>query len=108
MLVCRVVILPAPSSASYVPSKLTSTGINKYCPVVVSISLSSPPMATLPATILFVSRFSPPTDSLSARNVAIARCVGIILLLSALKVPSVLNSLITVPDPPSLTPPSAS
>ena len=71
------------------------------------IILSDVPTCIEPAVILFVSKSEPPTDNLSAKNVAIAFCVGIMLLLSALKVGSVENSFTTVPVPPKRTPPNA-
>ena len=53
----------------------------------------------------FVSGSEPPTDNLSARKVAIAFCVGYYVITICTKCWDQLNSLITAPEPPSLTHP---
>ena len=72
------------------------------------LPISPGPTLTVPATKLAVSKSAPPTFSLFCKYALIARCVGIILFESAINNGSVLNSLITVPVPPTLIPPSAS
>ena len=56
---------------------------------------------------LAVNKSAPPTFNLLVKYALIALCVGTILFESAVNKGSVLNSLITVPVPPTLIPPSA-
>ena len=84
----------------------TATFIILFC--ILSIWFSGPPTYICPAWKALSSKSDPPTLSLSAKNVAIALCVGITWFESSANVGSVLNSLTTAPEPPSLTPPSDS
>ena len=82
---------------------LTGASICILSPVVVLIKFG--PTTTIPEVNTVVNASDPPPLILEVIYALIARCVETILLLSAVKVASVLNSLITVPVPPAVTPP---
>ena len=87
---------------------LNATGPGNNTSRLATLSIRLGPTLTVPAIKLAVSRSDPPTFNLFCKYALIALCVGTTLLLSCVNAGSVENSLTTAPEPPSLTPPSAS
>ena len=99
-------ITPCPAVVVGSPCMFTGAFILIMPPV--ALNILSLMKLMLPALSLLTCTSEPPLEILDFTYVATAFCVGTILLLLAVKVPSVLNSLITAPVPPNTTPPSAS
>jgi hypothetical protein len=95
-----------PLIPEFAASNSALTGIIILNPAVLLIL--SGPTNIVPAIKLPTAISDPPMLSLEARYELIARCVGTMLLESAVNNGSVENSLTTAPVPPTLIPPNLS